>query len=63
MATVKRFEDIECWQEARKFVKMIYGLTKKADFKKDYEFEEAPDRVGYYGHEIIREFTHEDARL
>jgi len=37
MATIKRFEDLECWQEMRKFVKMIYGLTKKADFKKDYE--------------------------
>ena len=37
MATIKRFEDLECWQEARRFVKMIYGLTKKSDFKKDYE--------------------------
>ena len=37
MATIKRFEDLECWQEARKFVKMIYGLTKKPDFKRDYE--------------------------
>jgi len=36
MATIKRFEDLECWQEARKFVKMIYGFTKKSDFKKDY---------------------------
>ena len=26
-------------------------------------FEEAPDRGGYYGHEITREFIHEDARL
>jgi four helix bundle protein len=28
---------LECWQEARKFVKLIYGLTKKSDFKRDYE--------------------------
>ena len=37
MATIKRFEDLECWQEARKFVQLIYGLTKKSDFKRDYE--------------------------
>ena len=37
MATIKRFEDLECWQEARKFVKLIYGHTKKSDFKRDYE--------------------------
>ena len=37
MATIKRFEDLECWQEAREFVKLIYGFTKKSDFKRDYE--------------------------
>jgi four helix bundle protein len=35
MATIRRFEDLECWQEARKFVKMIYELTKNIRFKKD----------------------------
>ena len=37
MATIKRFEDLECWQEARKLVRLIYGFTKKSDFKRDYE--------------------------
>ena len=37
MATIKRFEDLECWQEAREFVKIVYSLTKKTEFKKDYE--------------------------
>lgn len=37
MATIKRFEELECWQEARKFVQLIYELTKKNDFKKDFE--------------------------
>jgi four helix bundle protein len=37
MATIKRFEDLECWKEAREFVKLIYGLTKKDRFKKDFE--------------------------
>jgi four helix bundle protein len=37
MATIKRFEDLECWQEARKFVKLIYELTKNNKFKRDVE--------------------------
>jgi len=35
MSTIKRFEDLECWQQAREFVKYIYGLTKKDGFQKD----------------------------
>jgi len=37
MATIKRFEDLECWQEARKLANLIYQFTKKAAFKKDFE--------------------------
>jgi len=37
VATIKRFEDLECWQEARKFVRLIYELTKKGRFRKDFE--------------------------
>ena len=37
MATIKRFEDLECWQEARRFVNHIYGLTKSDQFKRDFE--------------------------
>jgi len=37
LATIKRFEDLECWQEARELVKIVYSLTKKTEFKKDYE--------------------------
>lgn len=37
MATIQRFEDLECWQEARELVKIVYSLTKKTEFKKDYE--------------------------
>jgi hypothetical protein len=32
--TISRFEDLECWQEARKLVKMIY-----AAFKSNPEFQ------------------------
>jgi four helix bundle protein len=36
MAMIKRFEDIQAWQEARILVKMIYQLTNKEKFSKDY---------------------------
>jgi len=37
VATIRRFEDLECWQEARKFVSLVYELTKKDLFRKDFE--------------------------
>ena len=37
MATIKRFEELECWQEARKLVQQIYTLTNKTKFRKDFE--------------------------
>jgi len=37
MATVKRFEDLQCWQEARRFVNLVYELTGHERFKKDFE--------------------------
>ncbi len=37
MATIRRFEDLECWQEARRFVNLAYGLIKNDQFKKDFE--------------------------
>ena len=36
MATVKRFEDLECWQAARELTKYIYKLTKKDEFRRDF---------------------------
>jgi four helix bundle protein len=36
MAMIQRFEDIQAWHEARKLVKMIYALTSKDLFSKDY---------------------------
>jgi len=37
MATIKRFEDLECWQEARKFVRLVYQIVKTEQFRKDFE--------------------------
>jgi len=37
LATINRFEDLECWQEARKLVNMVYGVINgNEDFQKDY---------------------------
>ncbi len=34
---IRRFEEIEAWQEARKLVKLVYEAINKSDrFKKDY---------------------------
>ena len=33
---IKRFEELECWQEARRLTNKLYEFTKRADFSKDY---------------------------
>ncbi|MFO7526586.1 MAG: four helix bundle protein [Ignavibacteriaceae bacterium] len=33
---VKRFEDLQVWQDSRSFVKSIYELTSSTKFSKDY---------------------------
>jgi four helix bundle protein len=37
MATIKRFEDLECWQAVRELTKYVYKLTKKEKFSRDFE--------------------------
>ena len=37
MSTVKRFEDLECWKEARVLVNKVCALTNKGKFSKDFE--------------------------
>jgi len=37
MATIKRFEDLECWMEARNLVKLVYNVTNNSTFRKDFE--------------------------
>ena len=35
--TIKRFEDLECWQEARKLVNMIYSaINESPEFQRDF---------------------------
>jgi len=37
MATIKRFEELECWQQSRELVKQVYQLTKREGFSRDFE--------------------------
>jgi len=37
VATIKRFEDLDCWKEARFLVRRVYRLTKKEGFKRDFD--------------------------
>ena len=36
MATVKRFEELECWKEARELCKIIHSFISCEPFSKDY---------------------------
>lgn len=40
MATIKRFEDLEIWQEARKLSKEIIQISKETDLKTDYRLKD-----------------------
>jgi four helix bundle protein len=36
MATITKFEDLEVWQIARTLSRLIYSLSAKGNFSKDY---------------------------
>lgn len=38
--TIKKFEDLEIWQEARTLSKMIFQLTEKGAFRRDYKLKD-----------------------
>ena len=40
MGTVKQFEDLEVWKKAMAFVDVIYDLTDKELFRKDFALKE-----------------------
>ena len=35
---IEKFEDLEIWQEARELCKIIFEITEKEPFKKDFKF-------------------------
>ncbi len=42
---IRKFEDLEVWQEARKLVKMIYDLTSANQFSRDFGLKEQIQRA------------------
>lgn len=36
MATIERFEDIKGWKKGRELCQLVYTVTKKAPFSRDY---------------------------
>ncbi len=36
MARIERFKDIEAWQAARKLMQMVYAVSTKGSFARDY---------------------------
>jgi len=37
---IKKFEDIDTWKESRKLMRMVYELTDRNPFKRDYALKE-----------------------
>ncbi len=36
MSKIERFEDLNCWKEARELVKMVFLICRKKELKHDY---------------------------
>ena len=45
MATVRQFEELKIWQEARDIVRTVYSLTRKSAFAKDYGLKDQIQRA------------------
>ncbi len=67
MGTIKSFEDMEIWIDARKLAKMVYELTYKEPFSQDYSLKDqirrssgsVMDNVAEgFGRDGTKEFIH-----
>jgi len=57
---IERFEDIEAWQLARELALMVYKLTKKPEFARDYGLKgQIQDAAGSTMHNIAEGFDSE----
>ena len=45
MATVKQFEDLHVWQEARGLVNEVYKVTKQGPFRRDFSLRDQITRA------------------
>jgi len=57
---IERFEDIDAWQLARELTRMVYLLTKKAKFTRDFGLKkQIQDAAGSSMHNIAEGFDSE----
>ena len=45
MATIKRFEEIKAWQEARELARIVYRTTSRGAFAKDFGLKDQIQRA------------------
>jgi len=54
---VQRFEDLQCWQKARQLTNLIYDLTDRPAFTKDFRLrDQVRDAAGSTMHNIAEGF-------
>ena len=46
MATINRFEELECWQTARELTRRVYRLSSAGAFSKDFGLRDQMRRAG-----------------
>ena len=57
MATIKNFEDLESWKKARELAGLVYSLTKKEKFSRDFGLRDQIQRAaGSVMHNIAEGF-------
>ena len=45
MATIKKFEELKCWQTARELAREVYACTREGSFAKDYGLKDQMQRA------------------
>lgn len=54
---IQRFEDLQCWQKARQLANLIYDLTNRTAFTKDFRLrDQVRDAAGSTMHNIAEGF-------
>ncbi|HMB22711.1 MAG TPA: four helix bundle protein, partial [Anaerolineales bacterium] len=57
MAKIERFEDLQSWQKARQLTNLIYDLTERPNFCKDFHLrDQIQDAAGSVMHNIAEGF-------
>ena len=57
MPMIKRFEDLQSWQKARQLANVVYDLTDKPRFAKDFQLrDQIRDAAGSVMHNIAEGF-------